>query len=92
VDTSSRSCSRPRCATRDLDRLPGQVGRRGAPAPLIAVAVLQHNGGTAPTLLAVYLGAAALVTFVAVLLARETRATDLLSAEPAVRAQERPAS
>jgi MFS family permease len=51
----------------------------GAPAPLIAVAVLQHNGAKTPTLLAIYLGAAALLTLVAVALAHETRATDLLA-------------
>lgn len=31
----------------------------GAPAPLIAVGVLQHDGSKTPTLLAIYLGAAA---------------------------------
>ncbi len=55
----------------------------GAPAPLIAVAVLQHNGSKTPTLLAIYLGAAALLTLVAVALARETRGADLLADAPA---------
>lgn len=54
----------------------------GAPAPLIAVAVLQHNGDKTPTLLAIYLGAAALLTLIAVAFARETRATDLFGAAP----------
>ncbi|HEU5353673.1 MAG TPA: MFS transporter [Actinocrinis sp.] len=52
----------------------------GAPAPLIAVAVLQHNGSKTPTLLAIYIGAAALLTFIAVLAARETRASNLVAA------------
>ncbi len=62
----------------------------GAPAPLIAVAILQHNGDKTPTLLAIYLGAAALLTLIAVAAARETRATDLLDASPA--ADQRPAA
>jgi MFS family permease len=59
----------------------------GAPAPLIAVAVLQHNGDKTPTLLAIYLGAAALLTLVSVALASETRATDLLDAAAPVTAE-----
>jgi hypothetical protein len=41
------------------------------------VAILQHNGSKTPTLLAIYLGAAALLTLIAVLTARETLGTDL---------------
>jgi metabolite-proton symporter len=57
----------------------------GAPAPLIAVAILQHNGSKTPTLLGIYLGAAALVTLVAVLAAKETRTEALPDAPAAAR-------
>ena len=54
----------------------------GAPAPLIAVAILQHNGSKTAGFLSLYLGAAALITVVTLLLGRETRGADLLDAEP----------
>jgi metabolite-proton symporter len=55
----------------------------GAPAPLIAVAILQHNGSKTAGLLSLYVGAAALVTVIALLLGRETRGADLLTDEAA---------
>jgi hypothetical protein len=55
------------------------------------VAVLQHNGGKTPTLLAIYIGAAALLTLVAVFAARETRASDLTAeTDPGVSAPQSP--
>lgn len=47
----------------------------GAPAPLIATALLQSYGSSGP--ISVYVGLAALITVVSLLLARETRGRDL---------------
>lgn len=47
----------------------------GAPAPLIATALLQDHGSSTP--IAIYVAIAALITVVAVLCARETRGRDL---------------
>ena len=64
----------------------------GAPAPLIAVAVLQHNGSKTSGLLSLYLGAAALVTVIALIFGRETRGVDLLgNVSPAGGSAELPA-
>ncbi|WP_354639825.1 MFS transporter [Kitasatospora camelliae] len=52
----------------------------GAPAPLIATALLKDYGSATP--IAVYVALAAVVTVVAVLCARETRGTDLAEAVP----------
>jgi MFS family permease len=52
----------------------------GAPAPLIAVAVLQHNGSKTPGLLSLYIGAAALLTVIALAFGRETKGADLVGA------------
>ena len=49
----------------------------GAPAPLIAVAILEHNGGKTAGWLSLYLGLAALVTVIALIFARETRSVSL---------------
>ncbi|GAA4996574.1 MFS transporter [Kitasatospora paranensis] len=53
----------------------------GAPAPLIATALLKDYGSATP--IAVYVAIAAAITIVAVLCARETRGSDLAEAEPA---------
>jgi metabolite-proton symporter len=53
----------------------------GAPAPLIATALLKDYGSATP--IAVYVAIAAVITVVAVLCARETRGSDLAEAEPA---------
>ncbi|MGV9266957.1 MFS transporter [Kitasatospora sp. NPDC003701] len=47
----------------------------GAPAPLIAIALLQNYGNSVP--ISLYVTAAALITVIAVLVARETRGRDL---------------
>ncbi|GAA2741351.1 MFS transporter [Kitasatospora cinereorecta] len=52
----------------------------GAPAPLIATALLKDYGSATP--IAVYVAIAAAVTVVAVLCARETRGSDLADVEP----------
>ncbi|MYR22681.1 MFS transporter, partial [Streptomyces sp. SID6137] len=52
----------------------------GAPAPLIATALLGSYGNSTP--ISVYVGLAALITVVAVLAARETRGRDLAAIEP----------
>jgi metabolite-proton symporter len=49
----------------------------GAPAPLIAVAILEHNGGKTVGWLSLYLGLAAAVTVIALIFARETRTVPL---------------
>ncbi|WP_035805661.1 MFS transporter [Kitasatospora mediocidica] len=53
----------------------------GAPAPLIATALLKGYGNATP--IAVYVALAAVVTVIAVLCARETRGRDLAEVEPA---------
>ena len=50
----------------------------GAPAPLIAVAVLQHNGSKTGGLLSLYIGAAAILTVITLLISRETRGRELI--------------
>src|SRR6185503_13350874 len=52
----------------------------GAPAPLIATALLGSYGSSAP--ISVYVGLAALITVIAVVAARETRGSDLAAVEP----------
>ncbi|MGW6918654.1 MFS transporter [Kitasatospora sp. NPDC054939] len=52
----------------------------GAPAPLIATALLKEHGSSTP--ISVYVAIAALITVVAVLCARETRGRDLAEVEP----------
>ncbi|MFJ9427734.1 MFS transporter [Streptomyces sp. NPDC101249] len=52
----------------------------GAPAPLIATALLSSSGGS--TSISVYMGLAALITVVAVVASRETRGRDLAAIEP----------
>jgi metabolite-proton symporter len=52
----------------------------GAPAPLIAVALLASYGDSAP--ISVYVGIAAVITLVALLFARETRDRDLAAVAP----------
>jgi hypothetical protein len=77
---------------RSLDRISGRLDRGRAPAPLIAVAVLQHNGSKTPGLLSLYLGAAALLTVIALAFGRETRGVDLVDdLSPAGESAERPA-
>jgi metabolite-proton symporter len=49
----------------------------GAPAPLIAVAILEHNGGKTAGWLSLYLGLAAAVTVIALIFARETRSVSM---------------
>ncbi|NEA52215.1 MFS transporter [Streptomyces sp. SID10815] len=53
----------------------------GAPAPLIATALLGAYGSSVP--ISVYVGASAVITVVAVAVARETRGRDLAAVEPA---------
>ncbi|MCX5137518.1 MFS transporter [Streptomyces sp. NPDC060011] len=52
----------------------------GAPAPLIATALLSSYGNATP--ISVYVGLAAVVTVIAVVAARETRGRDLSAIEP----------
>ncbi|MFC1412949.1 MFS transporter [Streptacidiphilus sp. N1-12] len=52
----------------------------GAPAPLIAVALLAHYGDSTPV--SVYLSLAAVVTVIALLFAKETRGRDLAEVVP----------
>ena len=52
----------------------------GAPAPLIAVALLANYGNSTP--ISVYLSLAAVVTVVALLFAKETRGRDLAEVDP----------
>ncbi|MEV4555840.1 MFS transporter [Kitasatospora sp. NPDC049285] len=52
----------------------------GAPAPLIATALLKDYGSATP--IAVYVAIAAVITVVAVLCGRETRGTDLADVQP----------
>ncbi|MEV4614232.1 MFS transporter [Kitasatospora sp. NPDC049258] len=61
----------------------------GAPAPLIATALLKDYGSATP--IAVYVAIAAAVTVLAVLCARETRGRDLAAVEPSGPADERTA-
>jgi MFS family permease len=49
----------------------------GAPAPLIAVAILEHNGGKTAGWLTLYMGLASAVTIVALYFARETRSVSM---------------
>ncbi|MFB6891748.1 MFS transporter [Kitasatospora sp. NPDC056327] len=51
----------------------------GAPAPLIATALLKDHGGSTP--ISVYVAIAAVITLLAVLCARETRGHDLAGTE-----------
>ncbi|OKJ10191.1 MFS transporter [Kitasatospora sp. CB01950] len=53
----------------------------GAPAPLIATALLKDYGSATP--IAVYVAIAAVITVLAVLCGRETRGADLTEADPA---------
>ncbi|WP_328560156.1 MFS transporter [Streptomyces coelicoflavus] len=53
----------------------------GAPAPLIATALLASYGSSTP--ISIYVGLSAVVTVIAVVAARETRGTDLAAVEPA---------
>ncbi|MFJ4274205.1 MFS transporter [Streptomyces coelicoflavus] len=53
----------------------------GAPAPLIATALLGSYGSSTP--ISVYVGLSAVVTVIAVVAARETRGTDLAEVGPA---------
>ncbi|MEW1908895.1 MFS transporter [Kitasatospora sp. NPDC085895] len=53
----------------------------GAPAPLIATALLKDHGSSTP--IAVYVAIAAAITVLAVLCSRETRGEDLADTEPA---------
>ncbi|MFD9593011.1 MFS transporter [Kitasatospora sp. NPDC059973] len=57
----------------------------GAPAPLIATALLKDYGSSTP--IAVYVAVAAVITVLAVLCARETRGRDLTEADPEAGAQ-----
>lgn len=57
----------------------------GAPAPLIATALLKDYGSATP--IAVYVAIAAVITVLAVLCARETRGADLTEAEPGAGAE-----
>ncbi|MEU5092493.1 MFS transporter [Streptomyces sp. NPDC021356] len=52
----------------------------GAPAPLIATALLGSYGTSTP--ISVYVGLAALITVIAVIASRETRGSDLAAVEP----------
>ncbi|MFF2519035.1 MFS transporter [Streptomyces sp. NPDC058086] len=52
----------------------------GAPAPLIATALLSSYGTSTP--ISVYVGLAALITVIAVVASRETRGSDLAAIEP----------
>ena len=49
----------------------------GAPAPLIAVAILEHNGGKTVWWLTLYMGLASVLTIVALYFARETRSVSM---------------
>ena len=49
----------------------------GAPAPLIAVAILEHNGSKTAGWISLYIGLAAVVSVVALVFARETKGRDL---------------
>jgi len=52
----------------------------GAPAPLIATALLSSYGNSTP--ISVYVGLAAVITVIAVVASRETRGRDLAAIEP----------
>ncbi|MFB7947590.1 MFS transporter [Kitasatospora phosalacinea] len=60
----------------------------GAPAPLIATALLKDYGSSTP--ISLYVTVAAVITLVAVLCARETRGRDLADPEPQPREERTP--
>jgi hypothetical protein len=60
----------------------------GAPAPLIAVAILEHNGGKTAGWLTLYMGLASAVTIVALYFARETRSVSMAGEASAEAAEE----